>query len=185
MKTLFTLLLATFLSTAAMADEYTVDPVHSYLNFKVKFLDSSFQYGRFNQFTGSISFGTEVAKNAVSITVDTNSVDTTNVKRDEHLEGPDFFDAKKFPEITFKGTKWEDKGNGLFHVTGELSLHGVTKSVTIPVTKTGAGKNFEGKDVVGFEGVLTVKRSEFNITKNVGPIGDEVVLTLSVEAVKK
>jgi polyisoprenoid-binding protein YceI len=185
MKTLFTLLLATFLSTAAMADEYTVDPVHSYLNFKVKFLDSSFQYGRFNQFTGSISFGTEVAKHAVSIAVDANSVDTTNVKRDEHLEGPDFFDAKKFPEITFKSAKWEDKGNGLFHVTGELSLHGVTKAVTVPVTKIGAGKNFEGKDVIGFEGVLTVKRSEFNITKNVGPIGDEVVLTVSLQGIKK
>ncbi len=185
MKAFITLALVSLFSTAVLADEYNVNFVHSSALFKVKNAGTINQYGRFNKLEGTINFGADVSKNAVMIKVDAKSVDTAFVKRDEHLKGPDFFDAKKYPEITFKSTSWESKGNDLFHVTGEFTLHGVTKTVTIPVSKTGAGKNQQGQDIIGFEGTFAIKRSEFNMTYAVGPISDEVTLILSVEGVKK
>jgi polyisoprenoid-binding protein YceI len=167
---------------AALADTFNIDAGHSAVMFKVKHFGVSNAYGRFNKFSGTYTSGDAPA---VTIEVDAASVDSANAKRDDHLKGPDFFNVNETPKITFKSTKWEDKGEGLAHVTGELTLHGVTKTVTIPVTKVGEGNDPYGGYRVGFEATFTIKRSEFGISYGLpAAVGDDVTLIVSVEAVR-
>ena len=167
---------------------YEIDTAHSMIIFRAKHNGVSYNYGRFNEFTGKLMMdATDVSISMVEFEVKAASVDTGNEKRDQHLRSSDFFSAKQFPVITFKSTKVkakEDKKDVL-EVTGDLELHGVKKSITVDVEVTGRAKGREGESLIGFESTFTIKRSEFGMTYGMGPVSDDIRLTVSVEAVHK
>ena len=168
---------------AAAPTTYAVDAVHSYIFFRVKHMDVGYAYGRFNAFSGSITLDEAApASCAVKMEVDVGTVDTANKGRDDHLKGPDFFNAAQFPKMTFESTAVKKTGDD-YAVTGNLTLHGVTKPVAVKMTKTGLGKNQKGQAVIGFEGVLDIKRTDFGVGKPPPGLADEVPLTISIEAV--
>ena len=168
---------------SAAPTTYTVDAVHSYVLFRVKHMDVANAYGRFNKFSGSITLDeANPASCGVRMEIDVASIDTGNTSRDDHLRNADFFNAAQFPKMTFVSTAIKKTGDE-YEVTGNLTLHGVTKSVVAKMTKTGQGKSRDGKPLVGFEGTLDVKRSDFGVGKPPPGLADEVRLTISVEAV--
>src|SRR5690349_10141147 len=128
------LILAAILTTcgtAAMAAEtYTVDPVHSSISFMISHAGISNIHGRFNDFSGKITIDKDPAKSSFALSIPIDSIDTNNVKRDEHLRAPDYFNAKQFPALTFQSTKVKAVDGG-YEVAGDLTMHGVTKPVTI------------------------------------------------------
>ena len=173
---------------AYAADTYEVDTAHSMIIFRAKHNGVSYNYGRFNEFTGAIRMDeTDVSKSTVEFEVKAASVDTGNEKRDQHLRSSDFFSAKQFPLITFKSTKVSPKEGkeDVLEVTGDLELHGVKKSITVDVEITGRATGRDGESLIGFESIFTIKRSEFGMTYGMGPVSDDIRLTVSVEAVQK
>jgi polyisoprenoid-binding protein YceI len=169
-------------SSQGKAAHYEIDGSHSAVVFRVKHVDISYTYGRFDDISGTVDFG---GSNAVSITIKTASVNTGNDKRDGHLQSPDFFAAKEFPTITFESTGWKSAGGDSYDVTGNLTLHGVTKSVTARVEKTGEGDRGKMGYRIGFHTEFDVKRSDFGMTKLAQAVGDDVHLAISVEGVRK
>ena len=172
--------LAAYSVRAPAADSYQVDPIHSSMVFRVKHMGATNFYGRFNNITGSFTLDDDPSKNSFQVQIQTESVDTAVKKRDDHLKSPDFFNTKQFPTITFKSTQVKKAGGDALDVTGDLTLHGVTKSVTAKVTKTGTGK-FGGRSLAGVEANLTIKRSDFGMNFMLEGIGDEVRITVSLE----
>ena len=168
--------------------EYEIDTTHSMIIFRAKHNGVSYNYGRFNEFTGKLMMdATDVSISMVEFEVKAASVDTGNEKRDQHLRSSDFFSAKQFPVITFKSTKVkakEDKKDVL-EVTGDLALHGVKKSITVDVEITGRAKGREGESLIGFESTFAIKRSEFGMTYGMGGISDDIRITVSIEAARK
>ena len=170
------------------ADTYEIDTAHSMILFRAKHNGVSYNYGRFNEFSGTLAMDeTDVSKSTVEFEVKAASVDTGNEKRDQHLRSSDFFSAKQFPVITFKGTKVRAKEGeeDVLEVTGDLELHGVKKSITVDVEVTGRAKGKEGESLIGFESTFTIKRSEFGMTYGMGPVSDDIRITVSIEAKKK
>ena len=156
--------LVLFVSAAsAWADDYKIDPVHTSLIYRIKHLQSSYSYGRFNKPSGTFSFDPATPEKAMfDLTVNVSELDSGDAKRDAHLKSPDFFNAKEFPTIHFKSTSVSKAGDSL-NVTGELSIHGVTKTVTIPLTFVVRGPGM-GDVRAGFEGTAEIKRSDFGMT---------------------
>jgi polyisoprenoid-binding protein YceI len=164
------------------ADTYQVDTTHSSMVFRVKHLGLANFYGRFNAISGSFTLDDDAAKNTFQIQIQTDSVDTANAKRDQHLKSLDFFNSKQFPTITFKSTQVKKSGDASFDVTGDLTLHGVTKPVTAKVTKTGSGVNQAKKPAVGAEAELNIKRSDFGMSFMLEGLGDDIFIIVSLEA---
>ena len=167
---------------------YEIDTTHSMIIFRAKHNGVSYNYGRFNEFTGEIMINAiAVPESMVEFEVKAASVDTGNEKRDQHLRSSDFFSAKQFPLITFKSTKVSAKEGeeDTLEVTGDLELHGVKKSITVDVEVTGRAKGKEGESLIGFESTFTIKRSEFGMTYGMGPVSDDIRLTVSIEAKHK
>jgi polyisoprenoid-binding protein YceI len=176
--------------TPARSDDFKIDESHTSVIFGISHLGYSFTYGRFYKVQGG--FTLEPGKPAAStfqLAIETASVDTNDAKRDEHLRGPDFFNAGEFPAITFKSTKAAPKQTDdgiVLEVTGELTMHGVTRPVTLELQKLGEGPGPGGNDFrTGFNCQTKLKRSEFGMTKMVGPIGDEVAVMISFEGVRQ
>jgi polyisoprenoid-binding protein YceI len=181
-------LLASVSMPALAADHYDIDPVHSHLLFKIKHLNLGYQYGRFNHFSGMVMVDEKNPANSkVEISADAASVDTNVAKRDDHLRSPDFFNVKQFPKITFKSSKVEKAGSGMYKVSGTLTLHGVSKPLSFTFKKTGEGKGMQGEYRMGGEAMLTFKRSLFGMNTYIkeGGLSDEVTLMLSFEGIKK
>ncbi len=124
------------------------------------------------------------SKSSVELTVPVESVDTHFDKRNQHLKSPDFFNAKQFPTLTFKSTKVEGSGN-TYKVSGDLTLHGVTKPITVEFKKGAEGKGMEGEIRGGGETRFTIKRSDFGMTFMAGALGDDVNIIVSLEGVKQ
>ena len=166
------------------ANTYEIDTAHSMIIFRAKHNGVSYNYGRFNAFTGEITMNEDVSKNTVEFEVKAASVDTGNEKRDQHLRSPDFFSAKQFPVITFKSTKVDMKEGkeDVLEVTGDLELLGVKKSITVDVEITGRGKGRQGESLIGFESVFTINRGEFGMTYGVGSVSDDIRLIVTIEA---
>jgi polyisoprenoid-binding protein YceI len=183
---------ALFLGSAALAaDNYTMDPVHTNVAFSVKHMVVSTVHGRFNDVSGNIIFdATAPAKCSVKVDIKAASVDTANLKRDQHLRTADFFDVTKFPDISFESKKVVKRGGG-YEVTGMLSIKGVSKEVTFPFTLTGPITDIMGKPRLGAEAALTINRQDYGITWNKTLdnggllVGNDVKIELSVEAVKE
>jgi polyisoprenoid-binding protein YceI len=173
-------------SPALAADEYAIDPGHSSVGFRIKHLNISYTKGRFNKPAGSLTFDEKNPKACkVEVTLKIAELDTHDAKRDAHLRGPDFFNGKMFPKITFKSTGVKKTGEKEYAITGDLSLHGVTKSVTVKAVKTGEGADPWGGHRIGFELKLTIKRSDYKMNFMQGGVGDEVKLAIDIEGIRK
>lgn len=163
---------------------YGVDLGHSNIMFKCKHLGVAYQWGRFDEFTGSFTLDADSSKSKVEITVDAASVNSKDEKRDQHLRSADFFDAKQFPEMTFVSTKVVAKEGDVFTITGDLTLHGVKKSITFDVTKVGEAATRMG-DRAGFEGSFVIDRMDYGVSAYGEMLGHEVTMTFAIEGVKR
>jgi polyisoprenoid-binding protein YceI len=168
------------------AASMTLDPVHSMALFRIQHLEAGQFWGRFNGVEGSVSWPLDDASAPmIKAIAKVEQVDTGSEKLDGNLKGPNFFNAKEFPEIAFTTTAGTRVGERHWTLTGDLSLHGVTKPVTVDCVVTGVGKGPTGRKV-GFECQLTIKRSEFGMTwgieKPPKALGDEVKLVIGLEA---
>jgi polyisoprenoid-binding protein YceI len=185
-KRFFALVAAiTLLAGPALAETYIIDSEHSSVAFSIRHLVSRTS-GRFNDFAGTIKYDpAHPEKTSAEATIQVSSIDTDNEKRDGHLRSADFFNAEKFPTITFKSTKAKAK-DGAIHLTGDFTMHGVTKSITLPVEILGTGANpFNKKPQAGFAAELTIKRSDYGVntwSDVASVLGDEVKISLTVEA---
>lgn len=167
------------------ADAYVIDGVHSTMVFKVKHLNVANFYGRFAGISGKIVLDAESpAKSSVEVEVKAESVDTANEKRDQHLKGPDFFSVKQFPTITFKSKSLKKVSETAYEVTGELTLHGVTKELTIQLEQTGSAQ-VRGSKVAGFATSFKIKRSDFGMKYGLEGVSDEVEITAGLEGSAK
>lgn len=193
MRSMFrTFVPALLLALPAVAqDVYKIDAAHSEVAFKVRHILSKTP-GRFSKFEGVISVNAkEMAKSTVDVTIDAKSISTDNPNRDQHLNSPDFFDTAKFPTLTFKSTAVADKGNGQLEVTGDFTMHGVTKRIVVPVVALGATKDPWGNVRGGWEASFKVNRKDYGIVWNKvldngsGMLGDEVEISLNFEGVKQ
>jgi polyisoprenoid-binding protein YceI len=164
------------------ADTYKADPVHSTVIFRINHLGTSWVYGRFDDVAGTFTVDDKTP--SFDFTVNADSVDTNNKQRDTHVKSADFFSVKEFPTITFKSTSVTSTGDKKFDVTGDLTLHGVTKSITVPLEFVGAADTKMGSRA-GYEAHFSVKRSDYGMDKMVGMVGDDVYLTVSFEGVKQ
>jgi polyisoprenoid-binding protein YceI len=167
------------------ADDYTIDPAHSSISFQISHLGLTWIHGRFDEFGGSFSLDKAApARSAFELTIKTASVDTNNGKRDGHLRSPDFFDAKQNPTITFKSTAVKEVGSS-YQVTGNLTMNGTTRQVSF-ILEGGKTAEFpKGVVRVGYHTNFTLKRSDFEMKKMVGPLGDEVKVSIGIEGIKK
>ena len=179
--------LALFLPAGhALADTYEIDPVHSHALFKILHLNTGYQYGRFKDMQGTVIVDeANPAKSSVKVTLKTNSVDTNNKKRDQHLMSPDFFDARQFPVLTFVSTAVKKTGVNTYQVAGNLTLHGKTKPVSFVFKKTGEGKNMQGKTILGGEAIFDINRMDFGINYMPKGLSNKVTLMLAFEGAKQ
>ncbi|WP_306590514.1 YceI family protein [Geothrix sp. 21YS21S-4] len=185
-RALLALLSLAALPAFAAEDVYKIDPVHSEVSFKVGHLLAKTS-GRFTKFQGTIKVDTaDLAKSSVEVSIDAASITTDNEARDKHLKSPDFFDVEKFPIITFKSTAVKEVSKGKLEVTGDFTLHGVTKRITFPISNAGTQPGMQpGSVVAGFvDGALTLNRNEYGIKTYPGVIGETVSVSLNVEAGK-
>ena len=181
-----TLVALAFASTSLAAESYKVDPVHSSAIFRIKHGNISYFSGRFNDPDGSFVLDeADPGKSSFNVVLNVEKIDTANSKRDAHLKSPDFFNAKQYPTITVKSTSVKKGEGNMLQVTGDLSLHGVTKSVTVPVEITGKGQFPPGTQRAGVEVTFNVKRSEFGMTGMQGPLSDDVKVMVGLSAIKK
>ena len=181
------MLVGSLQSVQAQAVTYRIDPVHSFIIFRVKHLNTGFAYGRFNTISGTIVVDERnPANSSIELEIDANSVDTGNSQRDDHLRSPDFFSARQFPKITFKSTRVRKINNTTVEVQGDLTMRGVTRPITARVTFTGKGRNQRGQEIIGFETTFTIRRSQFNINYGLnGGLADEVRVTFAVEGIRQ
>jgi polyisoprenoid-binding protein YceI len=185
------LLLAVILVGPALAaDTYVIDKSHSEVTFRIRHMMSAVS-GRFRDIDGNFLLdAAKPTESKVDFKIGTTSIDTANDNRDKHLRSADFFDVEKFPEITFQSTKIVSTGKDQYDVTGNFTMHGVTKTITLPVKVLGFAKDARGGERVGFEVVTTVNRTDYGLTWNraleAGSLlGDEVSVTINIEANKK
>ena len=170
---------------AAQAADYTVDSGHSFVQFKISHIGVSWLIGTFEKVSGSFTFDSKAGPEGQSIAVeiDTASVDTNHAERDKHLRSSDFLDVDEFPTATFVSTGYEGDGESGV-MTGDLTLHGVTKPVAIAVKKVGEGKDPWGGYRAGFEGATTITRKDFGMGYNLGPAAETMDLFLFIEGTR-
>jgi polyisoprenoid-binding protein YceI len=182
----FVALALAFAAPSLAAESYNVDPIHSTAVFRIKHANVSFFAGRFNEPGGSFVLDdADPAKSSFNIVLRTEKVDTANEKRDAHLKSPDFFNAKQYPTITFKSTSVKKGEGNALQVTGDLTMHGVTKSMTIPVEITGKGQFPPGVQRAGVEATFIVKRSDFGMAGMQGALSDDVKVLVGLSATKQ
>jgi polyisoprenoid-binding protein YceI len=170
----------------ASGETYELDPAHTYPYFSINHLGFSTLRGRFNTTSGVITMDKAKNTGTVEIEIDVSSIDTAHAKRDEHLRGPDFFNAAEFPKMTYKSTKVAINGDNSAKVEGNLTIMGVTKPVTLNVDNISCGVHpFNKKEVCGFNATATIKRSDFGIKYGLPAIGDEVTMYIEAEGFKK
>jgi len=186
---LFVALVMTSVLTAA---EYRIDTSHSHVMFKVKHLAISTVTGRFETFSGTFTFDpADIAASKGAVTIDVSSINTDVPDRDKHLKSPDFFDVNQYPNMTFASTGVEKTGDTTFNLTGNLTLHGVTRPVTLHVTYNGMIKDPWGNTRVAFTAEGKLNRKDFGLTWNkvmeTGGlvVGDEIRLIIEIEAIQK
>jgi len=181
--------LAFLASPALAADTYKIDSSHVYVGFEVSHLGFSTTYGRFNDVSGTIEFDeANPEKSSVEVKIDPASVDTGHKERDEHLRGEDLLNVAEYPEMSFKSTSIERTGEKTGKITGDLTLHGVTKPVTLDTSFTQKGTypmTEEKIEVIGFNATATLKRSDYGMDKFIPMISDELPITISFEAHKQ
>jgi polyisoprenoid-binding protein YceI len=174
-------------SPALGAETFVIDKGHSEVGFQIRHMMSKVR-GRFNEFEGRIVVDrAKPEASSVELTIQAASIDTANANRDKDLRSADFFDVEKYPTITFKSTRITPKGKDTYDVTGTLTMRGVAKEVTLPVSFLGFMKNQRGVEAAGFEAAVTLNRKDFGIVWNraldTGGVllGDEVYVSVNLE----
>lgn len=176
---------------AVATGDYKIDPAHSTIAFLIRHYEINWVEGRFKDFDGTIRYDSaDITKSSVEFAAKIASVDTGVAARDQHLQKDDFFDAAKYPQMTFKSTRVERKGKSGYVLHGDLTIHGVTKPVAVPFTMTGAITDARGNTRFGIEGHTKINRRDFGM--NYGStlpgggldIGNEVTINLYLEALK-
>ena len=177
---------------AAVTATWNIDPVHSNAQFKVKHMMISNVKGEFTAVTGTLKYDSEnIAHSYVEASIDATTINTRDPQRDAHLKSPDFFDAATFPTLTFKSTRVTKKSDGELAVAGDLTIHGVTRSVVFDVEGPSAPvKDPWGNTRIGLSATTRINRKDFGLTYNAALeaggilIGDEVTITLDVQFIK-
>lgn len=171
-----------------MATTYKIDKAHSEAVFQVRHLVTRVR-GRFSDFEGTITFDEASPEgSSVNFTINASSIDTNEKDRDTHLRSGDFFNVEQFKDITFKSTKVTKRGADKFDVAGNLTIRGVAKEITLPVTHLGQAKDPWGNQKIGFETELTINRKDFGLNWNAALetggflVGDEVKVNLTIQA---
>lgn len=168
------------------ADNYKADPVHSTAVFRIKHANVAYFWGVFKEPTGSFTLDdADVTKSSFAVELQLAKIDTANEKRDAHLKSPDFFNAKQYPTITFKSTAVKKGEGNMLSVTGDLTLHGVTKPVTGTVELTGTGEMPAGTKRAGVEATFVIKQTDFEMKAMPGALSDEVKVIVALEGVKQ
>ncbi len=174
----------------SVSGTWNVDKVHSEVSFQIRHLVSKVR-GRFTDFAGTVTVdAARPEASSVQFTAKVASIDTANADRDKDLRSPKFFDAEKYPEIRFVSTKVVPLSDTKYSVTGNLTMHGVTKEITLPVTFGGALKSPFGDERAGFETEITLNRKDYGINWNAAldaggfMLGDDVAVTIGIESVK-
>jgi len=182
-------LLALPVVAAAQPAVFKADPVHSSVGFSIRHFVSDVD-GRFKDFDGTIRFDPQhPADSGVQFTVQAASISTENADRDKHLKSPDFFDAEKFPALSFTSTKVTPKGGNSYDVTGNLTIRGVTKTITVPATFRGTVKTQQGEKA-GFQSSFTINRMDYGVAWNRAVegggtiLGDDVNVSIKIEATR-
>jgi polyisoprenoid-binding protein YceI len=176
------------LAGPATAADYAIDTkgAHASINFRIPHLGFSWLVGRFDTFSGTFSYDDKnPAAAKISVEIDTASINSNHAERDKHLRSDDFLDVAKFPKATFVSTSVTPKGDGRAEITGDLTLRGVTKPVTIEAEYVGGGDDPWGGYRQGFAGTTKLVLADFGITKDLGPAAKEVELDLHVEGIRK
>ena len=185
------LLLATVLVVLAVparaaVETYAIDPVHSSVAFSIRHIVSKVP-GSFTKFSGNVTVNRDnLEKSSVDATIEVASVSTASEARDNDLKTPNFFDAAKFPTITFKSTAWKKTGPDAYDITGDLTIHGVTKSVVLKAGLLGFSPGMQpGVQLTGWEATTILNKADFGVN---GPamlgtmLGNEVAVTINIEA---
>ncbi len=187
-KQLAALVLAASTMMPAYAADYIIDTAkaHAFIDFRIQHLGFSWMTGRFNDFEGEFSYDENNPEaSSINVKIDVASVDTNFAERDKHLRGK-FLNTDEFPEATFKSTSFETTQDGSLVVTGDFTLHGVTKTLTFPVEKVGQGEDPWGGYRAGFVGETSFVISDYGIDVSMlGPSSQQVYLTLSIEGIRK
>ena len=166
---------------------FTVDASHSQVLFKVRHLGVSTVTGRFSKFSGTFQYDPQTKQGAsVAFEIDAASINTDNERRDGHLRSPDFFETEKYPKISFTSTRVDRQGDGTYRITGNLTMHGVTKPVTLTAEMLGPNKSGQNW-VAGINATGKISRKEFGlvwdrVTEGVSVVGDEITLQVELEA---
>lgn len=182
---LITTLLALGTGLAGAAERYKIDPAHSFVLFKISHLGFSTLNGRFNDFSGEFVYDpANPANSTIRVEVATASVDSNWAERDKHLRSADFLDVDKYPTATFETTSYSER-DGKGTLQGNLTLRGVTRPITIAVEQVGAGKDPWGGYRRGFTGVTRISRSDFGISRDLGPGAEEMELHFVVEGIRQ
>lgn len=170
-------------SASAAVETYVADPAHSSVNFSIRHIFTKVP-GRFTKFTATITADRDnLEKSSVEATIEIPSVKTEAPDRDAHLQKPEFFDAEKFPTMTFKSKSWKKTGDDAYDVTGDLTIKGVTKETVLKVKSLGFGPGMRpGTQLSGWEGTTTIHRSDFGVSAFPKVVGEEVEITINVEA---
>lgn len=180
--------LAAMISAPIQAADYAIDTqgAHAFVQFKISHLGYSWLYGRFNTFAGDFSYDAAKLNEAkISLSIDTNSIDSNHAERDKHLRSADFLNVAKFPTATFVSTKVVPTTGDNFDLHGNLTLNGVTKEVVIAAHKVGEGKDPWGGYRAGFYGTTTLTLKDYAISMDLGPASATVQMELSIEGVRK
>lgn len=177
----------------ASTSTWTVDPSHAAAQFSVKHMMISNVRGQFSNISGTLELNEkDISKSSVNVEIDASTVDTRNEKRDGHLKSPDFFDVGKYPKMTFKSTKVTKAGTGKLEVTGDLTIRGITKPVTLAVDgPTPEMKSPWGSTVRGFTATAKINRKDFGLSWNKAleaggvVVGEQVTITIDLEVIKQ
>ncbi|HYG70101.1 MAG TPA: YceI family protein [Anaeromyxobacteraceae bacterium] len=174
-----------------MTNTWNIDVGHSAIHFWVRHMVISKVHGRFGKWAGALRLDTEdLTRSSVEVTIDAASIDTQVADRDAHLRSPDFLDVAKFPELTFRSKRIEKAGDA-YRVTGDLTLHGVTRQVTLDAEFAGTGKDPWGNERAGFSAKTSLDRKDYGLVWNAALeaggvlVGDKVEITVELEAVKQ
>ncbi len=171
---------------------WNIDPIHSHAQFKVKHMMISNVKGEFTAVTGKLELNdADITKSRIEASVDATTINTRDAQRDAHLKSADFFDVEQFPTLTFKSTRISKRGDGELSVSGDLSIHGVTRNVEFEVEGLSAPmKDPWGNMRIGLSATTRINRKDFGLTWNATLetggilVGDDVTLTLDVQFVK-
>ena len=188
MKRIAIVALAAVLSIPAFAapETYVLEAHHTFPSFSYTHLGFSTQQSRFDKTTGKVTIDRAAKTGSLDVSIDTKSVNTGSELFNGHIKGEDYLSVEKFPAITFKSSSFKFDGDKVAAITGDLTIKGVTKPVTLTVSWFNCAPHpFTKKDVCGANASTKIKRSEFNAGKNAPAVSDEMTLSIAVEAIKE